>query len=121
MSLRARFYLALASSFIAIGAHLVADYLYLYWTLPYIDVPIHILGGIMSGLFAGVALRFCGLTESWKNMLAGALVIGISWEVLEIGMGAVEFFDQRYYIDTIKDLIDDLIGGSIAYLIWRKL
>ena len=117
MSLRARFYLALASSFIAIGAHLVADYFYLYWTLPNIDIPIHILGGVMSGLFAGVGLKFFGFNESWKNFLLTVLVIGISWEVLEIGTGAVTFFDQKYIIDTIKDLIDDLLGGSIAYLI----
>lgn len=75
----------------------------------------------MSGLFAGVGLRFFGFNESLKNFLLIVLVIGISWEVLEIGTGAVELFDQAYFIDTIKDLIDDLLGAGVAYLIWRKL
>jgi len=121
MSLRARFYLAFASSFVAIGAHLVANHFYLYWTMPNIDVPIHILGGIMAGLYVGTLFFALKKPQTWLVIALGTLAVGIGWELLEVLTHAVDVTDWWYPYDTAKDLLDDLIGGSIAYLIWKRL
>lgn len=121
MSLRARFYIALTFAFIAIGAHVIADRFFLYWTVPQIDIPIHILGGIMAGLFSGVALMAAGRSQTGRAIVLGSLIVGIGWELLEVVMHATDTVGLTYPYDTVKDLIDDMIGGTIAYLIWRKL
>lgn len=121
MSLRAKFYIALLSAFIAIGAHVVADKFFLYWTVPIIDIPMHILGGIMAGLFAGVALMAAGKSQTFRGIILGSLIVGIGWEILELVTHAAEPSLWWYKYDTAKDLIDDMIGGTIAYIIWKKL
>ena len=121
MSIRSRFYIALASSFVAIGAHVIADRFYLYWTIPNIDVPVHILGGIMAGLFVGVGLLIFRQPETWAKVVFFTFLIGVGWEVLEVITHAVDVTVWWYPYDTLKDLIDDIIGGTIAYFIGRKI
>jgi hypothetical protein len=58
--------------------------------------------------------------EVFKNVIAGCLVIGFAWEILEL-VYKVQEVNVYYYFDTIKDLIDDCIGGLIALIIWKKL
>lgn len=120
MTLRLRFYFALLAAFVAIGLHLIAHELYLYWTMKWIDIPIHIIGGIMSGLFVLVGLQAGKLKESLIYTLIGVFMIGIAWEVLELYYKVAEV-DFMYWLGTIKDLIDDCIGGLIAFYIWKKL
>ncbi len=120
MSLRARFYLALLLSFLVIGLHIVATYLYLYWTLPGTDVFMHIIGGIMAGLYATVFLEAFRIKESWSRVLLLVFLVGLGWEALEL-IYHVALVDFWYWVDTVKDLVDDIIGGTIAYYIWRKI
>jgi hypothetical protein len=112
--------LALMVSFLVIGLHILASNLYLYWTYRQFDILMHILGGIMSGLFVLTGLRFMSWKEVFKNVIAGCLVIGFAWEILEL-VYKVQEVNVYYYFDTIKDLIDDCIGGLIALIIWKKL
>jgi uncharacterized BrkB/YihY/UPF0761 family membrane protein len=120
MTLRVRFYIALASSFVAVGVHLLANNLYLYWTYKQIDILVHIIGGIMAGLYTLVFLRAFSQKEDWRSLLVGVLLIGVGWEILELyyKVGTLNLY---YWLDTIKDLIDDAIGGYIAFRIWKKI
>ncbi len=120
MSLRSRFYVAFCFACVIIGLHVVASNLYLYWTYRQFDILMHIGGGIMSGLFVLTGLRFMVWKEVLKNVLIGCLIVGISWEVLEL-MYKVQEINTYYYIDTVKDVINDCIGGFIALTIWKKL
>jgi len=120
MSNRQRFYFALAFAAFVILLHKIAHELYLYWTYRWVDIPMHILGGIMAGLFTFVFLRITRLPESIKNLLIGVMIVGVGWEVLEL-LYKVDALSTRYWIDTIKDLIDDTIGGLISIYIWKKI
>ncbi|MDQ5912229.1 MAG: hypothetical protein QG568_444 [Patescibacteria group bacterium] len=120
MSNRQRFYFALAFAAFVILLHKIAHELYLYWTYRWVDIPMHILGGIMAGLFTFVFLRITRLPESIKNLLIGVMIVGVGWEVLEL-LYKVDALSTRYWIDTIKDLIDDTIGGFISIYIWKKI
>ncbi len=120
MSLRKRFYLALLSSMFVIGVHVVANNLYLYWTYRQVDIVVHILGGCMSGLYVYVFLRYFKLPETIRNVFIGVFLIGIGWELLEIYYKVGEF-DTYYWLDTTKDLIDDLIGAYLSTKIWKRL
>lgn len=74
----------------------------------------------MAGLFTFVFLRITRLPESIKNLLIGVMIVGVGWEVLEL-LYKVDALSTRYWIDTIKDLIDDTIGGFISIYIWKKI
>jgi hypothetical protein len=74
----------------------------------------------MSGLFVLTGLRFISWPETLKYVVAGCLIIGVAWEILEL-MYKVQEISLYYYFDTAKDLVDDCIGGYIALKIWKKL
>lgn len=120
MNLRARFYLAMLVAMIVIGMHQLAFSLYLYWIFKPIDIFMHIFGGFMSALFVLVFLRFFHIKEIWKNVAIGVIIVGISWEALEIFYKVADF-DFSYWVDSFKDMIDDLLGGYLGLLLWRRL
>lgn len=120
MSNRQRFYLALSIAFIVISFHKIASDLYLYWTYRGIDIPMHIMGGFMSGLFTLVLFRANGWRESEIKILLGVILVGITWEFLELYYRVAEL-DMHYWIDTGKDLLDDIIGGLISIYVWKKI
>lgn len=120
MSNRQRFYLALSIAFIVISFHKIASDLYLYWTYKGIDIPMHIMGGFMSGLFTLVLFRANGWRESGVKILLGVILVGITWEFLELYYRVAEL-DMHYWIDTGKDLLDDIIGGLISIYVWKKI
>lgn len=120
MSSRQRFYVTLAFAGLVIFLHKIAHELYLYWTYRWVDIPMHILGGVMAGLFTFLFLRAAKLPESVRYLILGVLVIGVCWEILEL-FYRVDELTPRYWIDTIKDLINDTIGGIISIYIWKKI
>ena len=120
MSNRQRFYLALSIAFIVISFHKIASDLYLYWTYKGIDIPMHIMGGFMSGLFTLVLFRANRWRESGVKILLGVMLVGITWEFLELYYRVAEI-DIHYWIDTCKDLLDDIIGGLISIYVWKKI
>ena len=120
MSNRQRFYFALAFAAFVILLHKIAHELYLYWTYRWVDIPMHILGGIMAGLFTFVFLRITQQPENMKNQKIRVQLVEVDWEILEL-LYKVDALSTRYWIDTIKDLIDDTIGGFISIYIWKKI
>jgi len=90
---------------------------------PFYDMPMHILGGLGIGLFVGafVAVRSAGFKSPVKVVLVGVLVAGLLWELFEIyyNIAGYPLWTKAYYLDTAKDLIDDMIGGSVAALILK--
>ena len=117
------------------AAHILGSFKSWYWTYSWFDTPMHLAGG------AWVALLFFYLFEehfrvfdSKKNFLFTITValgfvalIGILWEFYEYFHDA--FISRlppntprphpNLYIDTMKDFLNDLIGGTLAILAWR--
>lgn len=80
----------------------------------------HILGGIMAGLFTLVTLRYLSLKETLLYTFIGVIIVGVAWEILELYF-RVDTLNFKYWIDTTKDLINDTIGGLISIYIWKKI
>jgi hypothetical protein len=113
-------YASLAFSAFVIGLHMIAHTFYLYWIYRWVDIPMHILGGVMAGFYSALALRVFGYKEKVVLILIGVVIVGIAWELLELYF-KVDTLNFRYWIDTTKDLVNDTIGGIIAIYIWRKI
>jgi hypothetical protein len=93
-----------------------------YW--PY-DIVAHMLGGLGIGLFAiaglGTVWPAILLRNRWIKIALIVFIVGIVWEAFEVyfNIAGYSFGTRLYLIDTVKDLIDDVIGGFIAIYITR--
>ncbi len=99
-----------------------------YITARWMDIPMHIAGGVWLGLaFWYVAhdrLKAFSFEKKWMVFVAGVgavAIIGIFWEIWELILGV--YIKKQYtlfnspgdvHFDTLKDLFDDLVGGAIA-------
>jgi len=96
----------------------------LYLKIPFYDIFVHMLGGLGIGFFIS------GLINSFKPdvsrrkliIITGTLIFGIVWELFEIryNLAGHPFGTNAYYLDTLKDIIDDVVGGTLVALLWRS-
>lgn len=103
--------------------HIAASAFYWYWTIPWLDIILHFLGGIFTSLLVFWFLRIKHVPRFLSNKQSGCgfffLVIGMTmlisagWEALENLAGVVNEAD--YIFDTGIDLVMDLLGALSAY------
>ena len=105
--------------------HFIATDRELYWTLRWFDAPMHFLGGGVMALLAGwVGMRVIGVpfllagkTRHFFLIIAATLVAGVMWEFFELFIGIGQ--EPGYALDTLHDLLFDLAGGLLGYLLIR--
>jgi hypothetical protein len=105
-----------------------------YFTLGWLDAPMHFLGGFSMGLF-GLAIhhavasrRHTHTVPLWYHFLfvAGfAMLVGVAWEFYEY------VFDNTFAVwygwpisqlsleDTMGDFVMDFLGASAAFFAFR--
>ena len=98
----------------------VFDPAYLYYELWWLDIPMHIMGGFGVAAFTGSVLSYKGVKISYGNLFIAYLVVASAWEIYEYFHNINTIQGWSGWPDTIKDLVDGLIGMSIAYLFVRK-
>lgn len=99
----------------------------LYWEVWWFDVLMHFLGGFWVGTFALYVLSIVYKSRQIdrKNVfifvILSTLVVGVGWEIFEF------YFDTNFFvnrteavIDTSSDLVLDLLGGFLAYKLYKK-
>lgn len=105
-------------------AHLAALQFFLYWRHEWLDMPMHVLGGVVVAL--GVfAIKDLGLpagdrVRRFIPVMVTVLAMSLTWEVYEFTIGMV-LVEQNFLWDTSTDLTADLLGGLAGYWIGRKL
>lgn len=114
--------------------HMLGVFYGWYYSHPWMDIPIHISGGAFIALLAiylfEERLHLIEFAEhSW--IVKYAMVLGFV-ALMGIAMEFYEYFTQAYLqhavilgcaepgglFDTLKDLADDLIGGTLTLLIY---
>jgi hypothetical protein len=114
--------LTLATAAFLLVAHVSGIWSGLYLAVWPYDIFMHVLGGLSIGLFVAAAARdfMPWILKHRKLFIALAVfAAGFIWELFEIhyNIAGYPFGTRLYFIDTIKDLIDDVIGGFIALYI----
>lgn len=110
---------------ILLGLHLMGMANHLYVTYWFYDIILHFLAGIAVGISTICIAELCGI-EFIKNRLWITLIIvlvaGISWELFELyfDISGYGYGTHAYNVDTVKDLIMDMLGGFLIYFIFRK-
>ncbi len=94
----------------------------LYVTFFWYDIMMHILGGVGIGLFVTAIIKLHGreIINKHRVIICSVIIVGMGWELFEIyfRLTGYPLWSKMYYIDTVKDLIDDTIGALVVvYLI----
>ena len=83
------------------------------------------MGGFLISLISIFILSSFLHIETLNNkkvcvilVLSFVLIVGLGWELYELFFGMTDIFEDR--VDTIIDLIMDLIGGYFAFLYGKK-
>jgi hypothetical protein len=82
-----------------------------WWT----DIVEHCLGGILAGLIGMWWALVVTKRSKLVHALLGALILGIAVELVEYSFDwGISIYMSRS-LDTAKDIVIDLIGGSVAW------
>jgi hypothetical protein len=102
--------------------HFLGLYFYWYFYLPWFDVLVHLLGGIFVAetllyfyLFGGYEFGRFSRWQVFGLVLGIGLLLGILWEAYEVAIGAADSKGRGYGADTVKDLMNDLVGATIGF------
>lgn len=98
----------------------VFDPSYLYYELPWLDIPMHILGGFGVAVLVESILEKNNKKVSYTKLFVVYMVVAASWELYEYINNLTNFLPQNGWFDTVKDIIDGFIGMNVAYLFTRK-
>jgi hypothetical protein len=92
-----------------------------YVTIWWWDIPTHYLAGMWVGFFAAWFLANWQRRATIVECALFALAIGMLWEIFEVyeGIGGSPF--MPYWVDTIKDVMMDVLGGATAGYIAGKM
>lgn len=127
--LRKIMYIGLGIASFVVCVHWFANEYSLYWLFNWLDIPAHMFGGFTAALGIIWLIEVIRLYQGKDLMryrsviifaLLGALFIGLLWEFLECSYG-LSGFSGIYFIDTIADLFNDMIGGVLGALCWHML
>jgi len=96
----------------------------LYWHYRWLDIPMHLFGGVWAALCGAwiLAQRRQDFSVFW--CLLFALIVGVGWEIFEYSEGIAIFNYMgtlAYQIDTAKDLSVDLLGAIAGWMLARQL
>ena len=103
--------------------HTVAIEFFLYWKYPWLDVPMHFLGGVACAFFFSI-LPFFGIrvNERYSTVrwyLAFTLCVGAAWELFEVVAG-ISLSEPGFMLDTAIDLSMDVLGAFIGFTLVKR-
>jgi hypothetical protein len=113
---------------IVLALHLVATVFCLYFYMRWLDIPMHLLGGAATAyLSLGILMHIKGLYKIKKQTLVldALFVVGItafvaiSWEFYEYASDYILHAHLQIGLeDTLKDLLNGLVGSAVFALIY---
>ncbi len=103
------------------ATHVIAEWLSLYWYYPWLDIPMHVLGGVVVMLMLA-SLRSMGTLLRHLSRVGGVVLLSLVLLVWE-GFGIYRYGGLKpdFWSDTILDLIFGIIGIVGGYLLVRAL
>jgi len=104
---------ALVLAALLAGVHLYALPNFWYWYFPWLDLPVHLLGGaFMATAVVGVLGRYRP-----KTFLLVVALGALGWEFFELLINAER--EHNFVFDTALDLLMDTLGITLSYALAR--
>jgi hypothetical protein len=92
-----------------------------FWIYSWYDILLHLLGGVVMGLWAAAVAARMHLTplRALLLVLFIGVIGGVAWELFEIAFNMIKA--DNYWLDTFADLGNDIVGGLVAWLLYLVL
>ncbi len=101
----------------------IGDTLYLFNSIWWYDIMLHLLSGTLIGISVFIVFDAFSLFKKYSKRklicmaVLFAFAIGIIWECYELYFGITFLSDGAAYVfDTAKDLTDDVVGAFLGSL-----
>jgi FtsH-binding integral membrane protein len=92
-----------------------------FYIFPHFDVPMHVVGGLLAGLIAlALSVRDMNPLQRLMWVIFWTLIAGIAVEIVEWlfdRYGHLSTVLQPSAWDTYTDILHDMIGGTIAFVL----
>lgn len=92
----------------------------LYYEIWWLDIPMHILGGLGVAALAVSILNYKNFEITFGRIVIAFFLVAIVWEIYEYICSSGGDYIWGGWFDTIKDMINGFLGASIVYLIYKK-
>ena len=116
------FFITLLLGVVFAGFHAVAEYNELYFYHKWLDIPMHIMGGVLIMLVLytikqiGIVSGRLATTRSFVKVIASTLIL---WELY--GVARFGGFKPYYVSDTIQDILFGILGCVIGAFIYSLI
>lgn len=108
--------------FLLLFLQVAATYWHLFFYIWWLDIPMHVLGGLWVALFVLTSYYSSSSIKEKEHSplfvlafaIAITLVVGLFWELYEFGVDHAVGDTGGGLADTLKDLTDDLVGALLA-------
>ncbi len=107
--------------------NLVANKLYLYWTVWWVDMIMHFSAGFCVAMATVLVWQYLldkniSLRKSVFVSFLLVLMVGLAWEVFETYFEIEMLSDGYLYVtDTLSDLLLDICGGILGSIYAYKV
>ncbi len=120
--LKVQFYAILVLLIVVFAFNNFAAKLSLYWIYRWLDIPMHFIGGALVTWFCFVCVAFWrkDFYIPWIYALVFSFGLGFIWEIIEF-YEKVSQMVPEYALDTVKDVLMDMIGGLVVYVMWDRV
>ena len=98
----------------------IFDPSHLYYEIWWLDIPMHFLGGFGVATLAISYFHYKKKSYSFIQIFMCYLCVAIVWELYEIIHDMIRVTMWGGWEDTISDVINGGIGGTLAYLLFKK-
>ncbi len=91
----------------------------LYYELPWLDIPMHVVGGFGVASFALAVLAYKKKKTCFMVVISFYFCIAIGWESYEYVKDLAHNTLWNGWSDTLSDIINGAIGATIAYFLLK--
>ena len=99
-----------------------------YWSIRWIDIPAHIVGGFwvsITALLVSLKIRHINKINGYRKkaimvMLCSVLIVAVFWEIFELIFKITSLHNVGYWKDTLDDIFNTFVGGAIGLLYFIK-
>ena len=98
----------------------IFDPMKLYYEIWWLDIPMHILGGLGVASLAISVLKFFKMEVTFYKVVGSFLAVAIFLEIYEYVHSLYGTYIWGGWFDTIKDIIDGFIGVCFSFYFSKK-
>ena len=98
----------------------VFDRTNLYYEIPWLDIPMHVMGGFGIASLALSVSHYKNKNISLSVVIAIYVCVAIGWELYELSGDIINNSPWNGWSDTISDFINGMIGAYSAYYLLKK-